>query len=100
MPHHVYVCVESVHREIDHSSLIVFLSRGLLGSRSGLRTSDSIVNHLVRNVIQVGLFATIWSLAGLGTYFLLPRNTVYTIFDATSGSIYTHVGGCFLQETC
>jgi len=68
-----------------------FLSRGLLESRSGLRSSDSIVNHLVRNVIQIGLFATIWSLAGLGTYFLLPRSTVFTIFDATSGSIYTHM---------
>ncbi|KAI0301397.1 hypothetical protein BC826DRAFT_989245 [Russula brevipes] len=71
--------------------IMFFLSRGLLESRSGLRSSDSIVNHLVRNVIQVGLFATIWSLAGLGTYFLLPRSTVYTIFDATSGSIYTHM---------
>ncbi|KAH9956362.1 hypothetical protein BC827DRAFT_1232340 [Russula dissimulans] len=71
--------------------IMFFLSRVLLGARSGLKASDSVVNRLVRNVVQTGLFATIWSLAALGTYLLLPHNTVYTVFDATSGSIYTHM---------
>ncbi len=78
----------------------VFLARVLLTSRSGLKKSDSIVNHLVRNVVQIGLFATIWAIAGLATYFLLPRRTIYTIFNATSGSIYTHVGDCPFTAEC
>lgn len=70
----------------------VFLTRALLTSRSGMRRSNSVVHHFVRNAIQIGVFATLWSLAALGTYFLLPRWTIYTVFDMTSGSIYTHVG--------
>ena len=95
MPYHVSVVFYSVHSETD--LLVVFLTRTLLASRSGLQKSDTLVNHLVRNVIHIGLFATIWAFAGLVTFFLLPRDTVYTIFDVTSGSIYTHVSGCFLQ---
>jgi hypothetical protein len=72
---------------------IVFLSRVLLSSRSGMQGSDQVVNQLVRNAISIGLFAMLWAVAGLATYFLLPGNTVYIVFDATSGSIYTHV--CF-----
>jgi len=71
--------------------MIVFLSRGLLGARSGLKRSNSVVNQLVRNAVQTGLFAMTWSMVALGTYPLLPDNTVYTVFDATSGLIYTHV---------
>jgi hypothetical protein len=75
------------------SPCTVFLGRALLASRTGLKTSDTLVRSLLRNVIQIGLFATIWALAGLATYFLLPQRTFYTLFDMTSGSIYTHVGG-------
>ena len=88
-----------------HSSLIdvgifcnirlVFLIRVLLNSRSGLEKSDSLVHHVTRRVIQVGLFATTWSIAGVATWFLLPRHTVYTFFDMTAGSIYTHVSSPF-----
>jgi hypothetical protein len=70
----------------------VFLTRALLSSRSGMKRSNSIVHHFVRNAVQIGVFATLWSLTALGTYFLLPRWTIYTVFDMTSGSIYTHVG--------
>ncbi|KAI0296486.1 hypothetical protein B0F90DRAFT_1031075 [Multifurca ochricompacta] len=61
------------------------LSRVLLSSRSGLQKSDRIVNHLIRNVIKNGLFATLWSIAGLATYFLLPDWAIFVIFDMTSG---------------
>jgi hypothetical protein len=70
-----------------------FLGRALLANRSGLKNSDTLVRHLFRNVVQIGLFATIWALAALATYFFLPHKTIYTLFDMTSGSIYTHVGG-------
>ena len=67
-------------------------------SRTGLRRSDSIVNYLVRNVIQTGCLATIWAIAALATWFWLSRNVmVYRVFDITSGTIYTHVGDSFLR---
>jgi len=46
----------------------------------------------MRNVIQLGLFAAIWSFARVGTWFLLPRYTIYALFEMTVGAIYTHVG--------
>ncbi|KAI0251536.1 hypothetical protein BJV78DRAFT_1210478 [Lactifluus subvellereus] len=71
--------------------IMYFLSRALLMSRSGIQKSDHVVNHLVRNVIQLGLFATLWAIAGLATWFLLPQSTINTLFEMTSGSIYTHM---------
>jgi len=78
--------------EIKVPFVKVFLRRALLSSRSGMKRSDSIMHHFVRNAIQTGLFATLWSLAALGTYFLWPKWTIYSVFDMTSGLIYTHVG--------
>jgi len=46
----------------------------------------------MRRVVQLGLFAAIWSFAGVATWFLLPRYTIYALFDVTVGAIYTHVG--------
>ncbi|KAI0298358.1 hypothetical protein B0F90DRAFT_1733204 [Multifurca ochricompacta] len=71
--------------------IMFFLARMLLSSRSGLRRTDRVVNHLVRHVIQIGLLATLWAIAGLVTWLLLPGSTVFVIFDMTSGSIYTHM---------
>lgn len=45
----------------------------------------------MRRVIQIGLFAAIWSLAGVATWFLLPKYTIYALFEVTVGPIYTHV---------
>jgi uncharacterized membrane protein len=66
--------------------------RPLLKSRTGSKKSDSLVRYLMRHVIQLGLFAAIWSFAGMATWFLLPRYTIYALFDVTVGAIYTHVG--------
>jgi len=68
-----------------------FLIRALLRSRTGVEKSDNLVHYLTRRVIQLGLFAGIWSLAGLATWFLKPKYTIYTIFDTTAGSVYTHM---------
>jgi len=71
--------------------LITFLlSRVLLKARSGMRQSDSTINYIVRNIIQTGFLATAWALAALVTWFLIPKNTAYRIFDVTSGTMYTH----------
>lgn len=77
---------------------IALLIRALLKSRSGFEKSDSLVNYFTRRVIQLGLFAVIWSLAGMATWFLLPKYTVFAFFDMTSGSIYTHVSGSLSQN--
>ena len=97
VPHYVYVIFESVWGETNVPSVKVFLRRALLSARSGMKRSDSIVHHFVRNAVQIGLFATLWSLAALGTIFLWPKWTIHTIFDMTSGLIYTHVGSRSLQ---
>ena len=77
---------------------IGFLIQALLKSRSGFKKSDSLVHYLTRRVVQLGLFAVIWSLAGMATWFLLPKYTVFAFFDMTSGSIYTHVSDSLSQN--
>jgi len=69
----------------------VLLSRVLLKARSGMRRSDSTINYIVRNIIQTGCLATVWALAALATWFLIPKITAYRVFDITSGTMYTHV---------
>lgn len=61
-------------------------------SRSGIRKSDRVISYLVRTTIQTGGLATVWAIAGLGTWFLLPGVSVYRLVDLTSGTVYTHVG--------
>jgi len=69
----------------------VLLSRVLLKARSGMRRSDSTINYIVRSIIQTGCLATVWALAALATWFLIPKITAYRVFDITSGTMYTHV---------
>lgn len=47
--------------------------------------------YLVRNVVQVAALATIWSIAALVSWFWLNQIVLYSVFDATSGTVYTHV---------
>jgi hypothetical protein len=72
--------------------------RSILNSSSGLEKLDSPVHHVIRRAIQIGLFATTWSLAGMATWLLLPKHIVYAFFDMTAGSIYTHVSGLFSRS--
>jgi hypothetical protein len=77
----------------------VFLSRALLNSRTGLQKLDSVVNYLIRSVIQIGFFATLWTVAGLTSWFLLPKTSAYLLFIMTVGPMYTHVGCSFFQSS-
>lgn len=54
--------------------------------------------YLVRNVIQIGLVATTWAIAALVTWFLLPQNSTYRLFDITSGTVYTQVSSSFAVQ--
>ena len=78
---------------------IVLLARALLKSRSGFRNSDTVVNYLIRNVIQIGFFAMLWAIGELVTWFFLPKSAIYTVFYTTTGSMYTHVGGSSSLKT-
>ncbi|KAJ6480116.1 hypothetical protein DFH09DRAFT_1266308 [Mycena vulgaris] len=62
----------------------------LARSKTGFRTTDSIINRLIRGTIQTGLFASIFALADLFS-FLLHRNTnLYAMFAYPIGRIYTN----------
>jgi hypothetical protein len=56
-----------------------------------MQRSDSVVGYLIRNVIQTAALATIWSIAALVSWFWLKRIILFTLFDVTSGTVYTHV---------
>ncbi|KAH9019239.1 hypothetical protein EDB84DRAFT_624041 [Lactarius hengduanensis] len=65
------------------------LMRALLNTRTGIRKSDSVAYYLVRRVVQMGLFATMWAISGLVAFIFFPK--VCSLFDVTAGSIYAHV---------
>ncbi|KAH9973204.1 hypothetical protein BGW80DRAFT_1308759 [Lactifluus volemus] len=76
---------------IAESLITIFLARALLSSRSGHQKTDGVLNYLVRRVIQIGFFATLWTIAALALFFMLPRTLAYRFFDMTVGPMYTHV---------
>jgi len=75
---------------ISECLITCFLTLALLQSRTGFQKSDGVVRYLVGRVVQIGFFATLWTIAGLATWFLMPRYVIYALFDVTSGTIYTH----------
>jgi hypothetical protein len=95
MSHYKYAFCQlwCIATRLDVISLLAFLARALLGSRSGLQKSDTLVKYLVHNVVQIGVFASLWAIGGLVTWFFLPKLSLYTIFNNTAGSMYTHVSG-------
>ena len=98
IPH--FRCVDSSLVDVGsyHNLHLAFLIRVLLNSRISFEKSDNLVCYFTRRVIQLGLFATIWSFAGMATWFLFPKYTVYAFFDVTAGSIYTHVSNVMFLE--
>ncbi|KAH9953752.1 hypothetical protein BC827DRAFT_1246602 [Russula dissimulans] len=76
---------------ISECLITIFLARALLKSRSGIRNSDTVVNYLIRNVIQIGFLTTLWAIGELVTWFFLPKSAIYSVFCATTGSLYTHL---------
>ena len=93
MPHYVYVVSLLLNDNTYWNLHIGFLTLALLQSRTGFQKSDGVVRYLVGRVVQIGFFAMLWTIAGLATWFLMPRYVIYALFDVTSGTIYTHVGG-------
>ncbi|KAI0251500.1 hypothetical protein BJV78DRAFT_1210104 [Lactifluus subvellereus] len=75
---------------ISECLITCFLTLALLKSRTGFQKSDGVVRYLVGRVIQIGFFATLWTVGGLATWFLMPKYVIYAFFDLTLGTIYTH----------
>jgi hypothetical protein len=100
MPHYEYAfshsCVSLAVR-LDAIFLLVFLARALLSSRSGLRKTNTVVGYLVRNVIKIGFFASLWAIGGLVGWFFLPKLSLYTVFNNSAGPMYTHVSASSLN---
>ncbi|KAJ7164779.1 hypothetical protein C8R43DRAFT_1086174 [Mycena crocata] len=66
------------------------LTVALTRSKTGFRTTDTIINRLIGGAIRTGLFASIFALADLFS-FLLHRNTnLYAMFAYPIGRIYTN----------
>jgi hypothetical protein len=82
---------------LDVILLLVLLARALLSSRSGLQKSNTVVGYLDRSVIQIGFFASVWAIGGLVTWFFLPKLSLYTVFNNSAGSMYTHVSSSSLE---
>ncbi|KAF8204040.1 hypothetical protein BJ912DRAFT_919996 [Pholiota molesta] len=71
--------------------ITVVLTYSLARSRTGFRSTDSVINRLIRGTIQTGLFASLLALADLFS-FLFHRNTnLYAMFAYPLGRIYTNV---------
>ncbi|KAN0111838.1 hypothetical protein V8E52_008044 [Russula decolorans] len=79
-----------VSQTVAECLISFFLVRALLKARSGMQNSDSVVRYLIRNVIQSATLATIWSIAALVSWFWVNEVVLYSVFEITSGTVYTH----------
>ncbi|KAH9976133.1 hypothetical protein BGW80DRAFT_902684 [Lactifluus volemus] len=70
--------------------ITIFLVRALSMSRSGFQKSDSVVTYLIRRVILIGSFATLWVVAGLLLWVFSPKTPAYMLLTVTAGPVYTH----------
>ena len=99
MPHYEYAFSTLVCLAVRHDAIfiLVFLARALLSSRSGLQKTNTVVEYLVRNVIKIGFFASLWAIGSLVGWVFLPKLSLYTVFNNSAGSMYTHVSGSSLD---
>ncbi|KAI0265398.1 hypothetical protein BC834DRAFT_183534 [Gloeopeniophorella convolvens] len=68
-----------------------FLMRALHKSRSGFLRSDTVISYLIRQAIQTGLFASIFSIAYLVTWQWFRATAVFSIFAMNIGLLDTMV---------
>ncbi|VDB86650.1 unnamed protein product [Peniophora sp. CBMAI 1063] len=61
-----------------------------LGSRTGFRRTDDVLNQLIRGAIQTGVFAAMFALADLATFIQYPTANFYGMFAIPIGRIYTN----------
>ncbi|KAI0265401.1 hypothetical protein BC834DRAFT_183855 [Gloeopeniophorella convolvens] len=66
-----------------------FLMRALHKSRSGFLRSDTVISYLIRQAIQTGLFASIFSIGSLVTWQWFRTTAVFSIFGINIGLLDT-----------
>ncbi|KZV68181.1 hypothetical protein PENSPDRAFT_634699 [Peniophora sp. CONT] len=58
-----------------------------LGSRTGFRRTDDVLNQLIRGAIQTGVFAAMFALGDLATFIQYPTANFYGMFAIPIGRI-------------
>ncbi|KAJ7243942.1 hypothetical protein C8J57DRAFT_57279 [Mycena rebaudengoi] len=66
------------------------LTVALARSKTGFRTTDTIINRLIGGAIRTGLFASIFALADLFSFLLHRDTNLYAMFAYPIGRIYTN----------
>lgn len=74
----------------DRLFLTSMLSFVLYRSRTGFKTTVSIINQLIRGTIQTGVFSSIFPMAVLICYLSSPVTNLYGMFAMPCGCIYTN----------
>ncbi|KAJ6584584.1 hypothetical protein B0H19DRAFT_389920 [Mycena capillaripes] len=66
------------------------LTVALARSKTGFRTTDTIINRLIGGAIRTGLFASMFALADLFSFLLHRDTNLYAMFAYPIGRIYTN----------
>ncbi|KAF5365649.1 hypothetical protein D9758_003160 [Tetrapyrgos nigripes] len=68
------------------ASLSFYLHR----SRTGIRTTDSIINKLLLYAINTGLLTSIFALTDMICFLTMPNNLIHIAFNLMIGKLYTN----------
>ncbi|KAJ7070146.1 hypothetical protein C8F01DRAFT_1246282 [Mycena amicta] len=71
-------------------TITLCLTIALTRSKTGFRTTDTIINRLIGGAIRTGLFASIFALADLFSFLLHRDTNLYAMFAYPIGRIYTN----------
>ncbi|KAI0265453.1 hypothetical protein BC834DRAFT_970219 [Gloeopeniophorella convolvens] len=82
----VFVAISQVLSAVLINGLLM---RALHKSRSGFLRSDTVISYLIRQAIQTGLFASIFSIANLVTWRCFRTTNVFSIFSLNLGLLDT-----------
>ncbi|KAF7357592.1 hypothetical protein MSAN_01355600 [Mycena sanguinolenta] len=66
------------------------LTVALWRSKTGFRSTDTIINRLIGGAVRTGLFASIFALADLFSFLLHRDTNLYAMFAYPIGRIYTN----------
>ncbi|KAI0265403.1 hypothetical protein BC834DRAFT_970177 [Gloeopeniophorella convolvens] len=83
------LAVEYISQVVGAVLINGLLMRALHKSRSGFLRSDTVISYLIRQAIQTGLFASIFSIAFLVTWQYFRTTNVFSIFAMNLGLLDT-----------
>ncbi|KAF7368627.1 hypothetical protein MVEN_00186700 [Mycena venus] len=82
----LWLTFQSLSDFIISASLIAVLAR----SRTGLRSTDAIINRLIQGAIETGTLASVFALADLFSFVFFRNTNLYAMFTFPIGRIYTN----------